>query len=163
MGMDEAYMLRCLDLAVKGFGRVSPNPMVGCIIVHNGQVIGQGYHYFYGGPHAEVNAIASVKRKELLSASTLYVNLEPCSHHGKTPPCADYIISQGIPRVVIGSADPHPKVAGKGIGKLKASGIQVQVGILEAECQWVNRRFFSFHILNRPYVILKWASSMDGY
>lgn len=160
---DETYMQRCLELAAKGRGRVSPNPMVGCIIICEGKVIGQGYHYLHGGPHAEVNAIASVKDRSLLKKSTLYVNLEPCAHHGKTPPCADLIVSSRIPKVVIGTEDPYPQVAGQGIGKLKAAGIDVRVDVLKTECQWLNRRFFTFNTLGRPYIILKWAESRDGF
>lgn len=159
----ETYMYRCLQLASKGLGRVSPNPLVGSIIVYNDQIIGQGYHFEYGGSHAEVNAIQSVENKSLLPESTLYVNLEPCSHYGKTPPCADLIIHYRFKKVVIGTQDPFPEVAGKGIQRLRNAGIEVEVGVLEEECSLLNRRFFTYHLLQRPYIILKWASSLDGY
>lgn len=163
MNRDERYMKRCLELARKGAGRVAPNPMVGAVVVHEGRVIGSGYHRQYGGPHAEVHAIRSVQDTALLSESTIYVNLEPCSHHGKTPPCADLIIESGIRRVVIGQEDPNPLVAGNGIKKLEAAGIKVTSGILEEECRYLNRRFQTFHSLHRPYVVLKWAQSLDGF
>lgn len=163
MTPDERYMQRCLELAAKGLGMVSPNPLVGCVIVHKGRVIGEGYHHKYGGAHAEVNAIASVEDKELLAESTLYVNLEPCAHFGKTPPCADLIVSFSIPRVVVGSEDPFPSVAGKGIKRLRDAGVEVESGILEKHCHWMNRRFFTYHTKGRPYIILKWASSSDGF
>ena len=157
------YMRRCLQLAQNGFGYVAPNPLVGCVIVCNESVIGEGFHREFGKPHAEVNAINSVKDHSLLLKSTLYVNLEPCSHHGKTPPCADLIISKKIPRVVIGQSDPNPDVAGNGIQKLKDAGIEVIEGILESESRFLNRRFNTFHQEKRPYVILKWAESSDGF
>ena len=137
--------------------------MVGCVVVHDGKIIGEGYTSPYGGPHAEVNAINSVKDKKLLSKATLYVTLEPCSHYGKTPPCADLIAAHKIPQVVIGLKDPHSKVAGKGIEKLEQSGCEVTVGILEEACRWHLKRFLSFHERNRPYIILKWAESKDGF
>ena len=155
-------MQRCLQLAAQGLGKVAPNPMVGCIIVNNGIIIAEGYHEFYGEPHAEPNAIKQVS-DELLKASTLYVTLEPCSHHGKTPPCADLIISKGIKKVVVGNLDSNPLVAGKGIQKLKAAGIEVEYGILDEECRELNKRFFTFHEKNRPYIILKWAQTQDGF
>lgn len=155
-------MQRCLELAMKGIGNVAPNPLVGSIIVYFDKVIGEGYHQQYGQAHAEVNAINSVADKELLKQSTLYVNLEPCSHFGKTPPCADLIIKMGIPRVVIGSNDPNPEVAGKGIRKLREAGVEVVTGVLEDEADFLNRRFITFHTLQRPYIILKWAQSADG-
>lgn len=155
-------MQRCLQLAAKGLGKVTPNPMVGCIIVNNGIIIAEGYHEFYGGPHAEPNAIKQVS-DELLKSSTLYVTLEPCSHHGKTPPCADLIISKGIKKVVVGNLDSNPLVAGKGIQKLKAAGIEVEYGILDEECKELNKRFFTFHEKKRPYIILKWAQTQDGF
>ncbi|MCF8357628.1 MAG: bifunctional diaminohydroxyphosphoribosylaminopyrimidine deaminase/5-amino-6-(5-phosphoribosylamino)uracil reductase RibD [Prolixibacteraceae bacterium] len=156
-------MHRCLQLAKLGDGHTAPNPMVGCVIVHNGKIIGEGFHQKCGGPHAEVNAINSVKDKVLLTESTLYVNLEPCSHFGKTPPCSDLIIQKKIPRVVIGTPDPFAKVSGNGIKKLKAAGCDITVGILANECQQLNRRFFTFHTKQRPYIILKWAQTADGF
>ena len=159
----EKYMLRCLELAKKGMGNVAPNPMVGAVVVHNGQIIGEGYHRKYGEAHAEVNAINSVKNQELLKESTLYVNLEPCSHHGKTPPCASLIIEKQIPRVFIGNIDPYPKVSGSGIQMLKENGVEVSTGILEEKCSELNKRFFTFHREKRPYVILKWAQTSDGF
>ena len=160
---DSKYMKRCLQIALQGLGNVSPNPMVGCVIVHNGLIIGEGYHIKYGEPHAEVNAINSVKEKSLLETSTLYVNLEPCAHFGKTPPCADLIIKHKIPRVIIGTKDCNEKVAGKGIEKLVNSGCKVETGILENESRYLNRRFFTFHEKKRPYIILKWAETQDGF
>lgn len=163
MTTNEQYMARCLQLAANGRFDTAPNPMVGAIIVHNGEVIGEGYHKQYGGAHAEVNAIRSVKDKRLLRESTIYVSLEPCAHHGKTPPCADLIIEKGIPRVVIGCRDSFDQVDGKGIQKLRAAGIEVIVGVLEDECRKLNNAFFTFHTEKRPYIILKWAQSSDGY
>lgn len=156
-------MQRCLQLAQLGLGNVAPNPMVGCVIVYDNKIIGEGYHQFYGGAHAEVNAINSVKDKSLLPFSTLYVNLEPCAHYGKTPPCADLIISHKIPMVVIGCVDVFNKVNGKGIKKLKAAGVKVIATILEEESLQLNKRFFTFHNYKRPYIILKWAQSSDGF
>lgn len=156
-------MRRCHQLAQNGLGNVAPNPMVGCVIVHKDRVIGEGYHREFGKAHAEVNAIESVKDFSLLSKATLYVNLEPCSHHGKTPPCADLIIAKEIPRVVIGQMDPNPEVAGNGIKKLKAAGVDVTQGALEEESKFLNRRFNTFHVDKRPYIILKWAESSDGF
>lgn len=156
-------MQRCLDLAMQGLGNVAPNPMVGCVLVHEGKVIGEGYHQKFGEAHAEVNAIKSVADKTLLQSSTLYVNLEPCSHYGKTPPCADLILQNKIPRVVIGSYDPNPKVGGKGIQKLKEAGVEVISEILKPEADFLNRRFITFHTKHRPYIILKWAQSTDGF
>ena len=163
MTSDRTYMQRCLELAALGLGEVAPNPMVGCVVVHNGKIIGEGYHQKYGEAHAEVNAIRSVKNKELLGASTLYVTLEPCAHFGKTPPCSDLIIESRIPRVVVGTVDPFAKVAGKGIEKMHKAGIKVEVGLLENECRELNRRFFTFHEKKRPYIILKWAQTADGF
>ncbi len=157
------FMHRCLDLAVKAEGLTYPNPMVGSVIVYNGIIIGEGYHLKAGGPHAEVNAINSVKVKEMLKESTLFVNLEPCSHTGKTPPCVDLINSHKIPRVVIGTIDTSDKVSGKGIASLENAGCEVTAGILEDECRYLNRRFFTFHEKRRPYITLKWAQSADGY
>lgn len=157
------FMRRALDLAAKGGRDVMPNPQVGCVIVHEGNVIGEGWHKKYGEAHAEVNAINDVQDKELLKQSTLYVTLEPCSHFGKTPPCADLIIKTGIPKVVIASVDPNPIVAGNGINKLINAGVEVESGILDAENRELNARFFTFHEKKRPYVILKWAQSADGF
>jgi diaminohydroxyphosphoribosylaminopyrimidine deaminase / 5-amino-6-(5-phosphoribosylamino)uracil reductase len=163
----EPYMLRCIQLAQAGLGNVAPNPIVGSVIVHDGKIIGEGYHQKYGEAHAEVNAIRSVVEKypdagELLKRSTLYVNLEPCSHFGKTPPCSDLIIHHQIPEVVIGNTDPFESVNGKGIEKLRKAGVVVTTGILEDECKELNKRFFTFHQKRRPYVILKWAQTKDG-
>ncbi len=163
MSAPQIFMQRCLDLAILGMGDVAPNPMVGCVIVHEGTIIGEGYHQKFGEPHAEVNAIRSVKNQELLGQSTLYVSLEPCAHFGKTPPCSDLIIENRIPRVVIGTIDPFAKVAGKGIERMQNAGIQVAVGVLEKECREQNRRFFTFHEKKRPYILLKWAQTLDGF
>ncbi len=159
----ERYMSRCLDLALLGLGNTVPNPMVGSVIVHQDRIIGEGYHREYGGPHAEVNAVAAVANKILLPDSILFVNLEPCSHTGKTPPCADMIIRCGIRQVVIGTTDPNPLVAGKGIEKLTKAGISVISHIIPDKCQYLNRRFFTFHTRKRPFVILKWAQTHDGF
>lgn len=159
----EIFMQRCLELALLGMGDVAPNPMVGCVIVHDGIIIGEGYHQKYGEPHAEVNAIRSVRNQELLAKSTLYVSLEPCAHFGKTPPCSDLIVESRIPHVMIGTIDPFAKVAGKGIEHMRNAGIEVEVGILEAECRHVNRRFFTFQEKKRPYILLKWAQTLDGF
>ena len=161
--LDEFYMQRCLDLAYKSCSTVFPNPMVGCVIVHKGKIIGEGYHTKQGTPHAEVHAIESVKDKELLKDSTLYVNLEPCCHYGKTPPCVDMIIKHKIPRVVIGTLDINPCVKGKGIDKLKANSCHVTIGVLEKSCRDLNKRFFTYHEKKRPYIILKWAQTIDGF
>jgi diaminohydroxyphosphoribosylaminopyrimidine deaminase/5-amino-6-(5-phosphoribosylamino)uracil reductase len=156
-------MKQCLLLAVKGLGHVAPNPMVGCVIIHKGKVTGDGYHQQYGGPHAEVNAINSVADKSLLSESTLFVNLEPCSHRGKTPPCVDLLIEHKIKKVVIGCVDTNALVAGKGITKLKKAGIEVVLDVLKEECRELNKRFFTFHEKKRPYIILKWARTKDDF
>ncbi|WP_066758066.1 bifunctional diaminohydroxyphosphoribosylaminopyrimidine deaminase/5-amino-6-(5-phosphoribosylamino)uracil reductase RibD [Crocinitomix algicola] len=163
MKTDEYYMEQCINLALKGIGNVAPNPMVGSVIVHNDTVIGEGYHEKYGQAHAEVNAINAVKDKSLLEKSTIYVNLEPCAHFGKTPPCSDLIISSKIPRVVIGCVDSYSEVSGKGIAKMLSAGIDVRVGVMESESLELNRRFFTYHNKQRPYIILKWAQSKDGY
>ncbi len=168
MTLPEKYMRRCLELAQLGIGSVSPNPMVGAVIVHEGLVIGEGYHEQYGQAHAEVNAINQVldrfeNASELLKASTIYVSLEPCAHYGKTPPCADLVIKHQIPKVVVGCRDPFDQVNGKGIEKLEAAGIEVISGVLEEECKWLNRRFFTRVQKQRPYIILKWAQTSDGF
>lgn len=160
---DAQYMQRCLQLARYGIDCVAPNPMVGAVLVYNGRIIGEGYHHRFGEPHAEPNAINSVENADLLKQSTLYVNLEPCSHYGKTPPCADLIVSKQIPRVVIGSLDPNPKVSGRGVGILRKAGIEVTVGVLEKECCALNKRFFIFQEQKRPYILLKWAQTQDGF
>ena len=160
---DKIYMQRALQLARCGEGRVSPNPMVGAVIVCDGKIIGEGYHRKYGEPHAEVNAVASVEDKSLLSRSTMYVTLEPCSHYGKTPPCCNLIKECGIPRVVIGIKDPFPEVSGRGVAILKEAGVDVTVGVLEEECLFINRRFITAHTQSRPYVLLKWCESCEGY
>jgi diaminohydroxyphosphoribosylaminopyrimidine deaminase/5-amino-6-(5-phosphoribosylamino)uracil reductase len=161
--VQEKYIKRCIELAKNGLGTTYPNPLVGCVIVFENTIIGEGWHKKSGEAHAEVIAIESVKNKELLSSSTLYVSLEPCSHFGKTPPCADLILKYKIPNVVIGTIDPNSKVAGKGIQKLKDSGVNVTLSILEKECNELNKRFFTFHRKSRPYIILKWAESSDGF
>lgn len=163
MPNDELYIRRCLQLARQAEGFTAPNPMVGAVVVCDGIVIGEGYHHRCGQPHAEVNAIATVKNQELLTRSTLYVNLEPCSHYGKTPPCAKLIIDKQIPRVVVGMGDPNEKVNGRGIAMLREAGITVTEHVLEAECRLLNRRFITFHTQKRPYVILKWAQTADGF
>lgn len=156
-------MNRCIELARLGAGNVAPNPMVGCVIVYKGKIIGEGFHQKYGEAHAEVNAVNSVDNPGLLKNSTLYVSLEPCAHQGLTPPCTDLILKKQIPEVVIGTIDPFSEVAGKGIEKLRKAGIKVELGILEKECRELNKRFFTFHEKKRPYVILKWAQTLDGF
>ncbi|MDC1327676.1 bifunctional diaminohydroxyphosphoribosylaminopyrimidine deaminase/5-amino-6-(5-phosphoribosylamino)uracil reductase RibD, partial [Ulvibacter sp.] len=163
MKIHEKYMLRCIELAKNGLGTTYPNPLVGSVIVFNNRIIGEGWHHKAGLGHAEVNAISSVKDKTLLKDATIYVSLEPCSHFGKTPPCADLIITSGIKKVVVGSRDPNPKVAGRGIQKLIGSGCDVRTGILELECDALNKRFFTFHQKTRPFIFLKWAESADGF
>ncbi len=163
MKTHDTYIKRCIELAKNGLGTTYPNPLVGSVIVYNNEIIGEGWHRKSGEPHAEVNAINSVKDKSLLSKSTIYVSLEPCSHFGKTPPCCDLIIANKIPNVVIGTIDPFAKVAGTGIKKLIEAGKNVTVGILEDECNELNKRFFTFHNKKRPYIILKWAESEDGF
>lgn len=161
-GNHEFFMKRCIELATLGLGNTSPNPMVGSVVVHHGKIIGEGYHRLYGEPHAEVNAVNAVQDKSLLKDSTLYVNLEPCSHYGKTPPCAEMIVRLQIPRVVMGTYDPNPLVSGKGVEILRKSGCEVLTGVLEKECEELNKRFFTFQRLQRPYIILKWAETADG-
>ncbi|MDU8887319.1 bifunctional diaminohydroxyphosphoribosylaminopyrimidine deaminase/5-amino-6-(5-phosphoribosylamino)uracil reductase RibD [Yeosuana sp. MJ-SS3] len=163
MNIHEKYINRCIEIAKNGLGSTRPNPMVGCVIVLNDCIIGEGFTSAYGGNHAEVNAIASVKDQSLLNGATLYVTLEPCSHFGKTPPCSDLIIKHQIPNVVIGIKDINNKVAGKGIEKLIKSGCQVTVGVLEDQCKEHHKRFFTFHNKKRPYIILKWAQTQDGF
>ena len=162
---DRDYMLRCIQLAERGAGAVAPNPMVGSVLVHENRIIGEGYHQRYGEAHAEVNCINSVKQPDLhlIPYSTLYVSLEPCAHFGKTPPCADLIIHHRIPFVVIGCRDPFEQVNGKGIEKLLAANVEVRTGILEQACQELNKRFFTFHLKKRPYIILKWAQTADNF
>ena len=171
--VDEKYMRRCLQLAANGIHGARPNPMVGAVIVanrpsaisHQPSIIGEGYHVRCGQGHAEVNAFAAVKPEDeaLLKDATIYVSLEPCSHYGKTPPCADLIIKKGVRRVVVGTIDPFAEVQGRGIEKLRKAGIEVTVGVLEKECQWLNRRFFTYHSKHRPYIILKWAQTANGF
>jgi diaminohydroxyphosphoribosylaminopyrimidine deaminase/5-amino-6-(5-phosphoribosylamino)uracil reductase len=156
-------MRRCLELAVKGLGSTAPNPMVGCVIVHKDRIIGEGFHRMYGGPHAEVMAINSVLDITLLTDSVLYVNLEPCSHFGKTPPCTGLICEKNIPAVISGTLDPNPIVSGKGIQFLKEKGMNVVTDILKAECINLNKRFFTFHMKKRPFIILKWAQTKDCF
>jgi len=165
MNDDEKYMRRCLQLAANGLQNAKPNPMVGAVIVHNGRIIGEGYHARCGEGHAEVNAFASVKPKDetLLKESTMYVSLEPCSHYGKTPPCADLIIKKSVRRVVVGCIDPFAQVHGRGIKKLQDTGIEVEVGVLEKECLELNRRFVTVNEKHRPYIILKWAQTANGF
>ena len=159
------YMRRCLQLALCGMQEARPNPMVGAVIVAQGRIIGEGYHIRCGEAHAEVNAFASVKPADehLLAEATIYVSLEPCAHQGRTPPCADLIVRKGVRRVVVGCVDPFAKVQGRGIAILCEAGIDVTVGVLEEECRWLNRRFFTFHQHRRPYIILKWAQTADGF
>lgn len=163
MNIHETYIKRCLQIAKNGLGYTRPNPMVGAVITYNDSIIGEGFTSKYGGNHAEVNAIDSVKDKSLLKHATLYVTLEPCSHYGKTPPCSDLIIHHNIPNIVIGCMDDNPQVAGKGIKKLLEAGRQVKIGVLEKECKAHHKRFFTFHNKKRPYVILKWAETSDGF
>ena len=158
-------MQRCLQLAANGIQGARPNPMVGAIIVADGRIIGEGYHVRCGEGHAEVNAFASVSPDDerLLPEATIYVSLEPCAHYGKTPPCADLIVKKGVRRVVVGCIDPFAEVQGRGIERIRQAGIEVTVGVLEAECQWLNRRFFTYHSKHRPYIILKWAQTANGF
>lgn len=163
MKADEIYIKRCIELAKNGLGTTYPNPMVGSVIVYNNEIIGEGWHRKSGEPHAEVNAINSVKDNSLLAKATIYVSLEPCSHYGKTPPCCDLIIKHKIPNVVVGSIDPNSKVSGTGIKRLEENGANVTIGVLEKECNELNKRFFTFHQKKLPYIILKWAESQDGF
>ncbi|MEH6407742.1 MAG: bifunctional diaminohydroxyphosphoribosylaminopyrimidine deaminase/5-amino-6-(5-phosphoribosylamino)uracil reductase RibD [Leeuwenhoekiella sp.] len=163
MKIHEKYILRCLELAKNGLGTTYPNPMVGSVVVYKNKIIGEDWHRKAGEPHAEVLAIASVKNPEHLQESTIYVSLEPCSHYGKTPPCSDLIIAKGIKKVVVGTVDPFAEVAGRGIKKLLEAGCEVIVGVLEEKCQQINKRFFTFHQKKRPYIILKWAQTLDGF
>lgn len=165
MNEDEKYMRRCLQLAACGQANAKPNPMVGAVIVYDGRIIGEGYHARYGEGHAEVNAFASVKPEDeqFLTASTLYVSLEPCSHYGKTPPCADLIIRKGVKRVVVGCIDPFAQVQGRGIKKLQEAGIEVEVGVMKKECLELNRCFVTLNEKHRPYIILKWAQTANGF
>lgn len=163
INIHEKHMQRCLELAKKGLGFVSPNPMVGCVIVYEDKIIGEGYHRKYGQAHAEVNAINSVENKSLLSKSTIYVSLEPCAHIGKTPACANLIVENNIPRIIIGSIDPYFQVAGKGIEILKTAQKEIITGVLEKQCIDLNKRFYTFHQNKRPYIILKWAETKDGF
>ena len=156
-------MSRCLELAAMGIRKTAPNPLVGAVIVRDDRIMGEGFHRFFGGPHAEAEAVSSVRDKSLLKSSTLYVNLEPCNHHGKTPPCVDLILETGIPEVVIAHQDPFATVNGAGIARLKQHGVNVITGVLENEARFLNRRFITFHKKSRPYIILKWAMSADGY
>jgi diaminohydroxyphosphoribosylaminopyrimidine deaminase / 5-amino-6-(5-phosphoribosylamino)uracil reductase len=165
MNEDETYMHRCIQLARNGRQNAQPNPMVGAVIVHGGRIIGEGYHVRCGEGHAEVNAFASVKPEDekFLPEATIYVSLEPCSHYGKTPPCADLIIRKGVKRVVVGCMDPFAKVHGRGVQKLWDAGIEVKVGVCESECRELNKVFMTFHRLQRPYITLKWAQTADGF
>ena len=163
MHVEEKFMARCLELARHGAGHTAPNPMVGAVVVHNGVIVGEGYHRRCGEAHAEVNAIASVRDEAILRDSTIYVSLEPCSHYGKTPPCAELIIRKGIPRVVVGCMDPFPEVSGRGVRMLRDAGVEVVTGVLEEECRALNEAFMTFQSEKRPFVTLKWAESADGF
>lgn len=163
MHVEEKFMARCLELACHGAGHTAPNPMVGAVVVHNGVIVGEGYHRRCGEAHAEVNAIASVRDEAILRDSTIYVSLEPCSHYGKTPPCAELIIRKGIPRVVVGCMDPFPEVSGRGVRMLRDAGVEVVTGVLEKECRALNEVFMTFQSEKRPFVTLKWAESADGF
>lgn len=163
--LDEFYLQRCFELARLGAGRVSPNPMVGAVLVHEGRIIGEGWHRCYGQAHAEVNCVASVvpEDRHLINQSTLYCSLEPCFHYGKTPPCVDLVLRHGIPRVVVSNIDPNPKVGGQSLAKLRAAGVAVSQGILAAEGEVLNRAFFTWIVQKRPYIHLKWAQTADGF
>lgn len=159
----EIYMQRCLQLAANGMGHTRSNPMVGCVVVHGGKIIAEGYHKRYGGPHAEVEALSQITDKNILENCTVYVSLEPCSHEGKTPPCADLLLDKGIKKLVAASEDPNPLVSGKGFQKLRGAGIEIITGILDQENRELNKRFFTFQEKKRPYIVLKWAQSRDGW
>jgi diaminohydroxyphosphoribosylaminopyrimidine deaminase/5-amino-6-(5-phosphoribosylamino)uracil reductase len=163
MSIDELWMQRALQLATLGLGKVQPNPLVGAVVVHNERIIGEGYHRQYGASHAEVNAIHEVKNQELLKESTLYVNLEPCAHFGKTPPCASLIIEKKIPKVIVGMKDPNSNVNGKGIKMLRDAGIEVIENVLLEDCLRLNKRFVTYHTKKRPYIFLKWAQTRNGF
>lgn len=163
MTSDELFMLRAIELARNGAGAVSPNPLVGCVIVHENNIVGEGWHQQFGGAHAEVNAVNAVKDKSILKDSVIYVSLEPCAHRGKTPPCADLLVSHKVKRVVISNEDPNPLVSGKGLKKLREAGIDVEVGVLGMEGRHLNRRFFTFIEKKRPFIVLKWAQTSDGF
>ncbi len=163
MTEEEKYIARCLQIASYGDGFVAPNPMVGAVLVNEEKIIGEGFHQYFGQAHAERNAILSVKDPEQLKNATLYVNLEPCSHYGHTPPCANFIVDCKIPKVVIGTYDPNPDVYGQGVEILQKAGIEVKIGVLEKECRELNKRFFTFHEKKRPFVTLKWAQTIDGF
>ena len=163
MNNDVMYMRRALELAQLGTGYARPNPLVGCVVTHEDRIIGEGWHRQYGGPHAEVNALAAVADQALLKEARVYVTLEPCAHHGQTPPCADLLIASGVPEVVVCNEDPFPLVAGRGITKLRAAGVHVETGLLAEEGRWLNRRFFTFQEKKRPYLVLKWAETADGF
>ena len=160
---DERWMSRAIELALMGKGQVDPNPLVGCVIVHNNKIIAEGFHRKFGEPHAEVNAVNSITDTSLIPASKVYVTLEPCAHHGKTPPCTDLLIKSGFKSVVVGSVDPNHKVAGKGIAKLRQAAIEVTVGVLKKNCEEINAFFFEAHLHKKPYYLLKWAQSQDGF
>ncbi|MDD4589746.1 MAG: bifunctional diaminohydroxyphosphoribosylaminopyrimidine deaminase/5-amino-6-(5-phosphoribosylamino)uracil reductase RibD [Parabacteroides sp.] len=161
--IEEKYMARCIEIARNGEGFTAPNPMVGAVIIYKGEIIGEGFHRKWGGPHAEVNAIASVKNESQLCDSMLYVSLEPCSHYGKTPPCANLIIEKHIPNVVVGCLDPFPEVSGRGVRMLQNAGVKVVTGVMQKEAFALNKTFMTFQILKRPYIYLKWAESADGF
>jgi len=163
VNIHEKYMHRCIQLAKNGLGTTYPNPLVGCVIVHDDIIIGEGWHHKAGQAHAEVNAIESVSDVSLLKNATVYVNLEPCSHFGKTPPCADLIIDRSIKKVIIGSIDPNPEVSGQGVQRLKDAGCDITIGVSQKECDDLNKRFFTFQLKKRPYIILKWAQTVDGF
>ncbi len=163
MKIHEKYIKRCIQLARNALGNTYPNPLVGSVLVYKDKIIGEGWHNKAGEPHSEVNAIRSVQNEKLLNKATIYVSLEPCNHYGKTPPCSDLIIASGIKKVVIGTVDPYAEVSGKGIKKLLDAGCEVIVGVLEAECKELNQRFFTFHQKQRPYIILKWAQTANGF
>ncbi|MBL7962542.1 MAG: bifunctional diaminohydroxyphosphoribosylaminopyrimidine deaminase/5-amino-6-(5-phosphoribosylamino)uracil reductase RibD [Flavobacteriales bacterium] len=163
MEEDDRWMHRCLELARKGAGSTAPNPLVGAVLVGQDRILAEGWHHAWGRPHAEVECLRAFGEGQTPMDATLYVNLEPCSHHGKTPPCADTLIARGVRRVVVAHRDPNPLVAGKGLARLRAAGVEVVEGVCEDEAKWLNRRFFTLHEEGRPYVVLKWARSADGF